>query len=335
MRRLCLLVMLAACGGGDDDASPDAPAAPDAPIPDAGGPDANPLAPATLAESGLCVDDACREIAADVIAYTPRYELWSDGATKRRWLSLPPGTTIDTSDPDFWQFPEGTKLWKEFSRDGTRVETRLLLKNGPDPDDWYRVAYVWNATQDATTIADPIEGVEDANGTGHDVPARSDCRKCHDRVTGGILGFQAISLDDATRAALNDGGLVSDAVPATLPLPGEAVDQAALGYLHANCGGCHNPTSDVQNQAPLDLRLTIATLATVEGTRAYATGVDVTPTLEFGGATAIFEPGEPTLSAAHLRMTTDNDAQQMPPVGTELVDTAGAAAIEAWIEQLP
>src|SRR5688572_31053294 len=57
-------------------------------------------------------------------------QLWADGATKRRWLFLPDGAQIDSADPDHWRFPAGTRLWKEFTRDGVRVETRIMHKTG-------------------------------------------------------------------------------------------------------------------------------------------------------------------------------------------------------------
>src|SRR5437763_6919526 len=94
------------CGGGCD-----------API------DANPLD--DLMGTGLCADKACTTINAGIAAYTPRYALWADAASKRRWIYLPPGTQIDTTDPDHWLFPTGTKIWKEFTSGSTRVETRF------------------------------------------------------------------------------------------------------------------------------------------------------------------------------------------------------------------
>src|SRR5205814_165387 len=95
--------------------------------------------PLRLSESGLYSDFASRTLAPRVIEYTPRYELWSDGATKRRFLLLPAGAKIDTSDMDNWAFPVGTKLWKEFRRDGFLVETRLLQKVYDNPGGWYEV----------------------------------------------------------------------------------------------------------------------------------------------------------------------------------------------------
>ena len=68
--------------------------------------------------------------------YTPVYPLWADGLVKRRWLDLPAGKKIDTSDMDHWSFPVGTRFWKEFATpSGTVLETRLIEKIGAyDPN---------------------------------------------------------------------------------------------------------------------------------------------------------------------------------------------------------
>src|SRR5688500_7153848 len=109
-----MALALVACGD-DGGATVDAPIggdATDAPI-DSPMIDA-PAIPVTLAETGLCVDAACTTIQATAREYGVQFELYSDGSRKRRWIYLPPGTTIDTSDMNHWKFPVGTKLWKEF-----------------------------------------------------------------------------------------------------------------------------------------------------------------------------------------------------------------------------
>ena len=50
---------------------------------------------------------------------------------KTRWVYLPPDTTIDTSNMDEWNFPVGTKFWKQFVVGGVIVETRMLHKTAP------------------------------------------------------------------------------------------------------------------------------------------------------------------------------------------------------------
>ena len=55
--------------------------------------------PKTLAETGLYSDFVTKTLSASVIAYDVRYPLWSDSLEKSRFISLPTGTTIDTTDP--------------------------------------------------------------------------------------------------------------------------------------------------------------------------------------------------------------------------------------------
>ena len=83
-------------------------------------------APEHLADTGLYADFALRTPAPGVLTFAPQYPLWTDGAAKRRWISLPPGEAIDATDIDNWQFPIGTRLWKEFAFERA-VETRFML----------------------------------------------------------------------------------------------------------------------------------------------------------------------------------------------------------------
>ena len=55
---------------------------------------------ARLSETGLYADFAAKVIGPEATLFAPTHKLWSDGATKRRWVRLPPGTRIDTSNMD-------------------------------------------------------------------------------------------------------------------------------------------------------------------------------------------------------------------------------------------
>ena len=108
-----------------------------------------------LGETGLYVPGSNATVRSDNIAFSPQYPLWSDGTTKRRWLHIPPGTFIDASRPDAWEFPRGTKVWKEFSH-GRRVETRLIERLA---DGSFRYStYVWNEEGTQARLA-PAEGI--------------------------------------------------------------------------------------------------------------------------------------------------------------------------------
>jgi hypothetical protein len=343
MRWMPLLVVMFACG--DPKVQPDARDIDSNLLFDVGI-DANPHNPATLMDTGLCVDAACTQIASGIKAYKPQFELYSDGATKKRWIYLPPGTQIDTSDMDFWQFPVGTKVWKEFTSNNVRVETRLVMRIGAGntTSDWFYVAYVWNQAQDATT-AEPF-GFADANGTTHDVPNRSMCKDCHDATQPSrVLGFSAIQLDfdnpDANELdleALVDGNLLTSPPPAAAgayyPVPGNTTERAALGYVHTNCGHCHNPHSKfyTDNGVLMQLRLTVGTLGSVGATLPYTTAVGIDGTTSgIDGIKKLITPGVPAQSQMFLRFESTNPAVRMPAVGTEVMDPVGQTTLRNWI----
>jgi hypothetical protein len=349
--RWTLAMVLAVVACGDDgatrsDAMIDTSSMADVPV---DGKDPN--NPLTLADTGLCLDASCSQISPDVYAYTPQFQLWSDGATKRRWIYLPPGTKIDTSDMDFWQFPVGTKLWKEFTRDNVRVETRLVMRigNAGTPSDWFYVPYVWNQAQDATT-AQPM-GVVDANGTQHDVPSRFQCKGCHENLKPSrVLGFQAIQLDWDNTAdndtqldlqklidlqLLTNAPTVSSTPGKYFPLPGATDEPAAIGYLHANCGHCHNPTSGVYGSTTMQLRLTTGSLSSLATTPVYMTAVDQNTSVSGTTNTKIITKGDPSMSAMIERFESTNTTLHMPALGSEVMDTTGDTTLKTWITNIP
>lgn len=287
-----------------------------------------------LSQAGLFADVARGTLAEGVRAYRPRFELWSDGADKSRWLYVPEGTTIDTTDVDAWVFPVGTRAFKEFTRDGVRVETRMLEKTGPRT--WRAAAFVWRADQsdaDATTA-----GSSNTLGTPHDVPTSEQCGDCHDGAADTLLGVDAIQLaydgDGLTTAALMADGLASAPIPERIELPGDETTAGALGYLHANCGNCHNDGA----RNPLRLRLTVGSLARAEDTPVYQTAVgQPTRSDPLGGTDAlcIVDAGVPEQSLLYLRMTRRGSSSgMMPPLGTEDVDPNAERLIGDWIRSL-
>jgi hypothetical protein len=292
-----------------------------------------------LSQTGLFDDMSTERLAAFVLPYQPRYELWSDGAQKRRWLYLPPGTRIDSTNMDYWVFPQGTKLWKEFVRDGVRVETRLLHKRGADPSSWFMVAYQWNAQQsDAVALPD---GASNVRGTAHDVPDQTACGTCHDNMPDRVLGVSAIQLSHALPGATlttlaADGRLTTPPAPSGYTVPGTPTEQGALGYLHANCGNCHNPTGSIYSRVCLDLWLSTRALASVQATSIYASsyGVRVSSQSAPSGVDCRLTGQSVANSALYARMNTRGPDTQMPPLASEIVDDAGLGLVGAWIAGL-
>ncbi len=325
MRTLFLILALLSAGCADDDGHPaDAEDHPhDLGLPQDGLPTVS--GPIRLSETGLYSDFPARTLSPGIIEYTPQYQLWSDGAEKKRYLLLPPGSVIDTSQMDHWVFPIGTRVWKEFSKDGKVVETRLLQKIEAGSEGWWMAAYLWN---DAGTEADAvIDGRDNARGTTHRVPSQEDCFKCHLNVKDVLIGVSAIQL-----AGLLDGRLSSP--PATQPVvPGSGVVKDALGYLHGNCGHCHNDQSYFRTESVLRLRLSV-TDTVPEQTPSYLTSVNVKMFHKLAGTTFGVVPGKPEESQLWVRMGL-RDLDAMPPVCSKVVDAFGMQTVGDWIRALP
>jgi hypothetical protein len=285
--------------------------------------------PVRLSETGLYQRPGV--IAEEVLAYRPAFELWADGADKQRYLRLPPGEVIDTSDMDAWAFPDGTQVWKEFSRGGRKLETRLIEKVAGD---WASVSYVWREDEaDADAAA---TGYLDVRGTEHDAPGAGECVGCHGGRASFLLGVSAIQLSapagpgEVDLEGLDRRGLVSNAPAAAFAIPGDQEERAALGYLHANCSHCHNRGRPARDMAPcldpnnsMDLYLAVAELGSVEETATYRTVV---------GDQVV--PGRPDRSRLVERANTRTLFYRMPPLGSETIDADGVAILERWIEDI-
>lgn len=309
--------------------------------------------PQHLADTGLYSSGG--EISAHVLPFSPQYPLWSDGAAKRRWIYLPPGTSIDASQPDAWEFPRGTKLWKEFSH-GRAVETRYI-ERAPDGS-WRFGSYVWNADGSDAILA-PAAGVRDlsapnAPGARYTIPSESDCRACHEGAPVPVLGFSALQLSpdrdplaphaDTGAAVVNlrtltARGLLAKLPPALLAAPpriaaSSPAERAALGYLHGNCGNCHNAEGPL---AVLDMTLAQRVAAPAAANPVLESIVDVESQFHARGAPAgapRIAPGHEATSVIALRMASRDPLQQMPPLGTTAIDAEAMRLIGRWIESL-
>ncbi|MBO6934849.1 MAG: hypothetical protein JJ863_07735 [Deltaproteobacteria bacterium] len=334
--RIALVLLFAGCGddvttisdagSGQDGAALDA--GQDGATFDAGA--ALPELPATLSATGLYAEGVTGPIAGDVLSYSVRYPLWSDGSEKRRHLLLPAGGTIDTSDPDHWVFPEGTRLFKEFVVEGRPVETRLLWKTGPSRDEWQYVAYRF---REDGSDADPVPAGEvDALGTDHDIPDTAACRDCHRGGGDFVLGVGALQLERSVFDDWVDRGVLPTDAPWEEP-PGSDVERSALGYLHGNCGHCHGDVHPLATMRTMRLRLPVG-VTDPWSAPAWTTTLDRTASHTIDGMNAIVVAGDPDASQLAIRMGR-RDAYQMPPRGTEVVDPDGLAAIRAWILAAP
>lgn len=372
MRRVAMVLVLvwgpvAACssgGGGGSETDAGAPEAstPDTFVPPPPDADTTVHCDGDLAADGLYTHLQCAGLYSNILAktiapglreYTPALVLWADGAEKQRWISLPPGQKIDTTDPDEWVFPTGTRVWKEFQLDGRRIETRLFAKMSDGT--WQHTTYVWNDDLSDARRTDSGKTIARAGAPPYQIPTSSECNQCHQGRKDRLLGVEAVSLGlpDAKGVTLAslvaDGLLSSPPASTTVAFPEDATGKAAaaLGWLHVSCGPCHNRSKDANAQNSMIRFLTYPSdlASPVTALDAFTTAVDKPSNVDIpdGGGTLfqIIKRGDPSSSLASWlsgrRVPPDqipNVKQQMPPIVTRVVDAKGHQLLDDWITAL-
>ncbi len=164
--------------------------------------------PRKLSETGLFESTKDLKPAKGIIPYSVNAELWSDGATKQRYIAIPGDATIEYETVTYpqpapgsvpgWRFPNDTVLVKTFFLETepgkkVRLETRLLhahLVGGTEEygdQVWSGYTYIWNDEQTDAELAD-IKGVDktykiktrdgEREQKWH-FPSRAECTMCH------------------------------------------------------------------------------------------------------------------------------------------------------------
>ncbi|BCD97028.1 hypothetical protein [Marinagarivorans cellulosilyticus] len=320
-------------------------------------------------------------------AYSPQYPLWSDGSQKRRWIYIPGKKKINTRYPDSWVFPKGTKIWKEFSFDeaegNRKIETRYMEKR--KDGSWVMQSFVWNDNQTLATAA-PEEGIqghyEIDEGVYYDIPPAFACLLCHDKAgldvgpkKTPVLGFSALQLSDnrdpdaihgealepgmITLEGLQSLNRVTRKMPEMPQIPdSEAypLQRSVLGYLHTNCGSCHNETGLAEISTFSDFHHPAhAQHIQQNGTFKTSMGRPISNWLmPDGSPELIIKPGDSENSALLFRMNATHelhtfniplwhhsggysrtDLVKMPFIGNNLKDTFAIEKISEYIDSLP
>ena len=324
-------------------------------------PDSDPAFPKLLSQTRCYADVASQTVAEGFIPYDLNSPLWSDGAFKRRFFSIPDDTTIGFTDVDGWDVPVGTMLAKEFwlQRDpldpASRfiVETRLMIKRcepGSCRASWQGYSYQWTPAGDDATLLDnysetvfvdwPVAGGVHT----HSYPGRDECTRCHALSAGSALGLRTQQLNrnhpysehvDHQLRALFHAGLFGDTPPPAdlytlprLPTPSDPsfdLNARVRGYFDANCSHCHSPTS---RWPVVDLRFD-AQLRADDGTGTT------------GNICNMLVPGDAEASILYVKQEARPGAipegfpgDTMPPIARLLPDEAQLPRLKAWIERM-
>jgi uncharacterized repeat protein (TIGR03806 family) len=298
--------------------------------------------PDHLSKTG-CVDPSDpRNPAAGLVPYGVNAALWSDGATKRRFMAVPDGATIavDATSGHF-DYPIGTVMMKEFSVGGKRIETRLFMRHSDGG--WAGYTYEW-LDDESDALLLPSSKTKMVGSQSWTYPSRSDCVRCHNANARSTLGPELGQLNgDFVYASTNRisnqldtlshiGLIASLGTPTSKivaypdPFGTASVDQRARAYLHSNCSICHRPMGP--GGGMMDFRF-----ATAFKDMAVC---NVTPQRGDLGITGamLFTPGNPAMSIISVRPHLPAGANRMPPLASVVVDSQGTGAIDGWIKSV-
>lgn len=302
--------------------------------------------PTLLSQTG-CVDaaDATR-MAQGLIPYDVNAAFWSDGAVKDRWFAIPDGTTITIDLDGEWIFPDNSVLVKNFRLANKLVESRLLVKHLDG--NWAGYSYEWNDNETDASLV--LNGkTKDINGQMYIYPSSSQCMFCHTDSAGIVLGpeirqmnrdftYPVSGITANQLTTLDHIGMFSSTVTDVnllphLTQPGDTtatITERARAYLYSNCSQCHRQGGT--GNVALDFNITTAD--------AEMNVCNVLPSYNIAMANFIVSPGNADDSSLYHRINCRERASgctvddQMPPLGSSVVDTSGVKLIAEYINRL-
>jgi uncharacterized repeat protein (TIGR03806 family) len=183
--------------------------------------------PRKLSETGVFTSTKDHKVAPGLIPYSVNAQLWSDHASKERFIGIPGDGQIGFDEisypqpspgaPPGWRFPDGTVLVKTFSMEmergnpqsKKRLETRLLhFQKFPGTQEygdqyWRGYTYVWNDEQTDAELLDEKGAdkllkikVGDKNVTqNYRFPSRAECTLCHTNAAKFSLGVNTMQMN--------------------------------------------------------------------------------------------------------------------------------------------
>ena len=338
--------------------------------------------PKRLSDTGLFTSVALNKPAPGVLPYELNVPFWSDFAVKDRYVALPRGASVTFESEGQWKFPVGTVFVKTFWmhrdraawRDLYRVETRLLVHA---PDRWQGYTYAYADGEDeAYLVADAgarrklaikAEDGDDEEQAYH-LPSRADCRACHTKEAGFVLGLNARQMhrDLAYRGATEPQFALWDrlgmfterlGVEQGTPFPEWGfgnLDRSGAAHPHESAADAavsnsapRAPKGELAAQARAWLDVNCAMCHRPQGigpdrrdlryqTETAKTNFVNQPPSEKRRrikGTALIKPGEPERSELITRMTSRGE-RQMPPLGTHLIDPRGTEVVRRWIKEM-
>ena len=323
--------------------------------------------PTKLSETGAFTDLETLTPSPGLIPYKIVSPLWSDNASKTRYMAIPNGANgihdeghekIRFSKNGNWEFPEGTVFIKHFElpideRDPelkVRLETRFLtvMKGGQV----YGATYVWN-DEGTEAILLPNSSktrelqVTRLDGTVYNqtwtYPSRNDCRQCHTSAMP-ILGPRTFQLNSQYKYP--ESKIIDNQLRTLnhLALFDTQIDEN-LFEKYPRGAAIHDESASLQRRVRSYVHSNCASchqlgVAQAHWDGRYHKSLSATKMLngpvnkDFGIQDAkVIKPGMPDLSMIYIRGS-DNGERKMPLLGRSLVDEEAMEVVRRWIETL-
>jgi uncharacterized repeat protein (TIGR03806 family) len=322
--------------------------------------------PPMLSMTGVFSNTPNMSPVAGLIPYTPNTPLWSDGALKTRYVSVPNNGAVITPDGQIafattgpWTFPAGTVFVKTFelNTDTTnpnvthRLETRLLVRdiNGAV----YGVTYKWRAdNSDADLLSSSLTEnivITNASGTSTQTwyyPSPSDCLQCHTPQANYVLGLSTRQLNgnqtyattgvtDNQLRTLNRLGLFNPAFDET-----NITSFSKLSSLTNNSASFEERARSyldancAQCHQPGGPGITFDARYDTPLQNQHLTNYPASYSLGFDGA-RIVAPKDVWRSMIWQRMNTTSNTIKMPPLARNLIDSNAVDVMAGWLNSLP
>ena len=327
--------------------------------------------PLLLSQTGVFSNTPAMIPINGLIPYQPNVQLFSDNASKIRYLGIPynggsitPDQQIDFAPTGTWTFPNGTVFVKTFELQTNltitnsllRLETRLLVRdrNGGV----YGVTYKWRpdySDADLLTASsnEPVV-ITTATGTVTNTwyyPSPADCLTCHTPVANYVLGVNTRQLN--TSLSYPSTGVTDNELRTLnrLGLLNPAFNESAITNFEA-LSALTNTAASFQQRARSYLDANCAQCHQPGGTgptfdARYDTSLASQDITNYPAKFSLGNDNESIVrdndiwrSSLYARMNIVDETNlassiQMPPLARLLIDTNAVAVMGAWIDSLP
>ena len=373
------LLLICACGGGDGNTTASEPPTPISPPVNPPPPISN--SPCDKGDGGInwtalaeadCEDlsqyglfsnelDPTRDARTPGFPYQLATELFSNYASKYRFIYLPEGSQISYRDQETLSFPTGTVLAKTFAlpadtqiqepENETLIETRLLIKR---ESGWTSLPYRWQNGKATLAVAGgsvshTLNRQGESLSFDYAIPSRAECKVCHQQTNEAgtsiiaPIGVKPWLLNTNTETGQNQlaqwqsRGVITGLPELNKISASGAIDdvsvsvqERAKGYLAVNCAHCH---SDTGYASVSGLRLGFF----VDHT-SFKYGICKQPPGWDGGPKGLdydIVPGNADHSIVVYRQQLSEPKDRMPPLGRAITHAEGVNLVSAWIDALP